>query len=50
MRLKKFIEELKRIMESDGNLKNAEVCMADKISVTKPVYKGGKIYISDIEN
>jgi len=50
MKLKNFIEELKKISENNKNSNKAEVLMADKILVVKPIFKDDRVYITDVKN
>lgn len=50
MKLNKFISELEKISKNNKNLDEIEVLMADNISVAKPIFKNGKVYVTDIKN
>ncbi len=47
MKLKKFIIELNKIYLKVKEPDNINVVMADNIKITKPIFKNGKIYITD---
>ncbi len=50
MKLKDFIKELEKFLKISENPENIDVRMADDISVVKPFFKDGTVYITDIDN
>ena len=49
MKLKKFIEELEKILKNVDNSKDVEVQMADCIPVVSPIFKDNMVFVTDIE-
>lgn len=49
MKLKKFINELKKISKESDKPNSIEVKMADSIPIVRPVLKNGVVYITDIK-
>lgn len=50
MKLLKFIEELRRLSSGIHNVADIDVVMADSIPVVKPLYRGGVVYITDVDS
>jgi len=49
MKLTEFIKELKIISSNAAKPDEIEVEMADCISVVKPIFKDGTVFITDID-